>query len=188
MRSNLRMRSNVYLRNRGTPLCDDANFVSQVRGLSAVRILLQMFGVPSAFQQYDSDPVRSLLHQRKLTQVQHNVLKWEIRCQVCDSVPTGINFEGNLVSCCDTPGCIFNQTQAKEVLLSDSLLLQYRDDLRLRDALDWAINDCRGMPPQLAIPFEHRRRMVVRVDATTAWRYSEEELSAFIVHGLLKRS
>src|SRR5215212_3648441 len=123
MASNLQLKSNVYLRKAEGPLRDDMDFTRHVRGLAAIRKLLSMFGLAPAEMQYNSDAVRSLLRQGKITNLQHNALKWELRCLSCDSVPVGLTFDGKLESRCNQPGCRIRSIQAKYVRLPDSIFL-----------------------------------------------------------------
>jgi hypothetical protein len=186
--SNLRLKSNVYIRRTEGSLCNDADFIRHVRGLPAVRKLLGLLGVTAAESRYDSEAVRNLLRRGLITVQQHNSLKWGLKCLTCDSLPVGLTFDGRLESRCETPGCALGATQAKRLLLPDSVVMDFRDDLRAEETLTAAIEECRGVPPSTP-PYDGPRTLViVRIDATIAWTYSSDELSAFLLYGLIKRN
>ena len=188
MPSNIRLKSNVYIRRTEGSLCDDAEFIRRVRGLPAVRKLLGLLGVTGDESRYDSEEVRRLLRRGLITVRQHNSLKWELKCLTCDSIPVGLTFDGRLESRCDRPGCALGAKQAKRLLLPDPVVKAFRNNLRAEETLASALEECRGVPPAPP-PYEGPRTpMIVRVDATAAWTYSDEELSAFLLHGLMRRN
>jgi hypothetical protein len=67
-------------------------------------------------------------------------------------------------------------------------VLDFRDDLRAEETLASALEECRGVPPAVP-PYEGPRTpVIVRTDPTITWTYSDDELSAFLLHGLIKRN
>lgn len=188
MPSNIRLKSNVYIRRTEGSLCNDADFIRHIRGLPAVRKLLGMLGVTAAESRYDSEAVRNLLRRGLITVQQHNSLKWGLKCLTCDSLPVGLTFDGRLESRCETPGCALGATQAKRLLLPDSVVLDFRDNLRAEYTLASALEECRGVPPAVAPYAGPRTLVIVRIDPTMACSYSDDELSAFLLHGLIKRN
>lgn len=182
MRSNLRLRSNVYLRERSIALQNDKSFVPHVRGERAIRQLLSMYGIPRDRRHNDSE-VLALFRQNKLTQRQLNTLKWELRCLRCDSIPVGITFRTAVEFRCTEPQCTQRTTPVRSILIPDSLLVTHPPTMAWERLLSTAIQSCRGVPPQRLI--EHpRTRIVARVAPTADWMYSDDDLSAFIVYGL----
>jgi hypothetical protein len=184
--SNLRLKSNVYLRRNRDSLREDADFIHQVRGLAAVRKLLSLLGLSPTDIRYESDGVRNLLRQGKITNLQHNALK-SLRCLSCDSLPIGLTFQGKLESRCNTLGCKIGAVQVKRLLLPDSVLKENSNDLRAEQTLMHAIEECYGTPPTVDFGREPKSAILVRIDPTTAFMYSEDELSGFLLHGLTKR-
>lgn len=187
MASNLRLKSNVYIRKTDGTLRDDHDFVRQVRGLPAVTKLLAIFGLAPDDMRYESNAVRNLLRRGLITNSQHNMLRWGRRCLDCDSVPVGMTFAGELESRCEKQGCSISALQAKRLLLPHDVVMQFRSDLRAEETVAKAIEELHGIPPRPDPGGGPRTAVVVRVDATTAWTYSDDELSAFLLHGLRKR-
>lgn len=102
-KSNLKRRSNVYLRSPEKTLKDDTKFVHHVRGSSAIKKLLRMMAVPPG--RAGEDDIEKLVRQGKLSLAQQKILQWEIRCSNCDCFPCGVNFDSSLEFRCDLPGC-----------------------------------------------------------------------------------
>lgn len=183
MRSNLRLRSNVYLRQRSIALRDDKAFVPQLRGESAVRKLLGMYGIPSGHRRHNDSEVIALFRQHKLTHRQLNMIKWELRCIRCDCIPVGVTFRDAVEFRCSEPGCAQYSTPVRSILIPDSVLVAHPPSTAWEKILSGAIQSCRGVPPDL--PTEQpRTRVVVRVAPTADWIYSDGELSALMVYGL----
>ena len=105
MKSNLKLIPNVYLRKSGTAIRDDIDFLNRVRGREAVYKLLELMHVPPDNRRYDDQEVRRLIRQGRLTQEQHNSLKWGQRCDFCHMIPSGVNFQGKVEFRCDRPDC-----------------------------------------------------------------------------------
>ena len=183
MKSNLTLRSNVYLRQPDTPLIGDAAFVRHVRGIEAVHQLLGMLGVPPDKRRPDDAEIIRLVRSGKLTRAQLNTLRWNIRCTECNCLPSGLTFQGVVAFRCDVPGCTENRTPVKSILVSDQIIGRERAGLSLTEALDWAITQCRGVPPnvKLSPPYS---RVTARVSQTADLLYTEEELSAFLTFAL----
>lgn len=102
-RSNLKRRSNVYLRRTDKALKDDARFVQQVRGAVAIQRLLKMLAVPPG-RAGDAD-VEKLVRQGRLTAAQQQQRQWQIRCSACDAMPCGVGFDGSPKFRCPLPDC-----------------------------------------------------------------------------------
>jgi hypothetical protein len=103
--SNLKIRSNVHVRDADRALGEDISFLRHVRGVEAVRKMLW-----AAFEVYPNteatDPqIRSLLMGGKLTRAQVDTLKWGIFCLRCGRVPVGQAFSGAPEFRCDRPDC-----------------------------------------------------------------------------------
>jgi hypothetical protein len=105
MKSNLRLRSNVYLRDASVPLKKDKEFVKQVRGAGALHKLLGMWGLPPGLRRHDDPQIVNLFRQGWLTRQQVNAIKWEIRCIRCGCIPVGLTFSGAVEFRCVEPGC-----------------------------------------------------------------------------------
>lgn len=183
MRSNLNLRSNVYLRKRSVALQNDEAFLGQVRGESAVGKLLGMYGIPGGHRRHSDSEVIALFRQNKLTQRQLNTIKWELRCIRCDCIPVGVSFRDVVEFRCSEPGCAQSSTPVRSVLIPDSILAGHPPTTGWEQILSGAIQSCRGVLPEFSTE-QPRTRIVVRVAPTADWLYSDSELSAFIVYGL----
>jgi hypothetical protein len=183
MKSNLTLRSNVYLRQPETSLADDMAFVEQVRGIGAVHKLLGMLGVPPDKRRHGDPEIMRLARSGKLTRTHLNTLRWSLRCSECNSLPSGLTFQGAVAFRCDLPGCDEDRTPVKSVLIPDHVIRRKGQNLSLTKALDWSISQCRGVPPNvnLSPPYS---RVAVRISPTADWLYTEEELSAFLTFAL----
>ena len=181
-KSNLRLRSNVYLRRNSVSLEQDDAFVRQVRG-TAVLKLLGMYGVPIAHRRHTDPEVLNLLRQGKLTQRQLNTIKWELRCVRCDCIPIGLSFEGSVDFRCDEQGCAQLKSSARSILVPDAVLTEYPPKTNRDQILAEAIRMCDGVPPDVTLE-PPRTRLVVRVPNTLDWLYSDSDLSAFFTFGL----
>jgi hypothetical protein len=103
--SNVKLTSNVFLRTIDKPLSEDADFLRQIRGISAVRSMLWY-----AYEIYPDTPpdnplIKRLLAIGKITQAQVDTLKWGIRCYRCDSIPVGLTFGGSGEFRCKNVDC-----------------------------------------------------------------------------------
>ncbi len=183
MKSNLTLRSNVYLRQPDTPLTGDAAFIKQVRGIEAVHQLLGMLGVPPDKRRPDDAEIIRLGRSGKLTRGQFNTLRWNIRCTECNCLPSGLTFQGVVAFRCDVPECAENRTPVKSILVPDQIIGRVRQSLSLTKALDRAITQCRGVPPEVKLSPPYSR-VTVRVSPTADWLYTEEDLSAFLTFAL----
>lgn len=186
MKSNLRLRSNVYVRRPGVALGDDDNFVRHVRGGGAVRQLLGMLGVPPDRHRHDDPEVIRLVRQGKLTRAQLNTLRWEVRCVECGCLPSGLTFRGEIDFRCDTAGCALRKTPVRSVPVSDRALQTHTRGGGFTELLERAVRECSGEPPEVRHepPFS---RVTVRVAPAADWLYTDEELSAFLTFALLNR-
>lgn len=183
-KSNLLCKSNVYLRQPGTPIRNDLQFLRQVRGRKAVYKLLRMMHVPPAKCKYDEPEVRNLIRKGRLNNVQHNSLKWEQQCQRCNMIPSGMTFNDTLGFRCDFEDCTGRTLVARLIQLPRSVMNQTNSGIAFEEILGWAIQDCRGVPPHHT-NHEYPTMTTVKVDPTIDWLYSADELSAFLVHGFL---
>jgi len=184
MRSNLRIRSNVYRRRHSLALGDDGEFVRQVRGAGAVQKLLGLLGVSPNNRRHDDPGVLRLARQGRLTRAQLNTLRWAVRCVECGCLPSGLTFRGEVAFRCDVPGCAQRKTPVRSVPIPDQVLRPSKHSGSLTELLERAITECRGEPPEVrrVPPFS---RVTVRVNPTADWLYSDEELSAFLTFALL---
>jgi len=186
-RSNLRTRSNVYPRRPELRLKDDHEFSRQARGHAAIRKLMEMLGVPPGNQMHDDPFVTLLIAQGKLTIAQKNALKWELPCAACNSIPCGLSFNGELEFRCQIPQCSSVEFTAisyvNKQLAAPIAVLQQAHGIDFGDALNWAIEECRGVPPTVEID-SPPARITIRVSSTADARYIENELVAFLVYGI----
>lgn len=184
MRSNLQIRSNVYVRRPGVALGDDIEFVKHVRGADAVQQLLGMLGVPPNKRRHDDPEVTRLARRGILTRAQLNTLRWAVRCVECGCLPSGLTFRGEVAFRCDISGCALLKTPVRSVTIPDQALKLNRQGSSFTELLERAIAECRGEPPKVkrVPPFS---RVTVRVNPTADWLYSDEELSTFLTFALL---
>jgi hypothetical protein len=105
LKSNLRLRSNVYVRDPDKRLLQDIAFISKMRGAAAIHKLLDWFAVPKGNRRRDDPEIEKLVRQGKLTLAQQNALGWELRCLICDSIPCGISFKGKFEFRCNRADC-----------------------------------------------------------------------------------
>jgi hypothetical protein len=188
-KSNLRTISNVYLRQPGTRLKDDRAFSRQVRGRTAIRELMKMLGVPPNNQRHDDPLVTQLVEEGKLTIAQKNALKWELPCAACNSIPCGLNFNGELEFRCPAPQCSSVEvTVAPYVikkLVAPIAVLQQARAMDFGEALSWAIEQCHGSIPQ-TIEFDSPPvQITLRISSAAGAQYTERQLAAFLVYGIL---
>ncbi|SRR6266404_1772377 len=185
MKSNLRLGSNVYLRDEFIPLHKDQQFVKLVRGIPALQKLLSMWGVPPGHRRHDQTEVTNLLRQGWLTRHQVNTIKWELRCIRCDCIPVGITFRNTVEFLCAEPGCAISSTPVRTILIPEKILQSHPPLAPWDEVLSSAIESCQGKPPQFSLD-SPRSRIVVRVAPTDDWIYSDDELSCFVIHGLTR--
>jgi hypothetical protein len=184
-RSNLRMRSNVFLRDPAALLRDDRKFLQHVRGLSAIRKLLGCLGLQPAQQRYDDPEVLSLVQLDKLTRAQQNALKWELACSRCNSIPCGVNFRGEFEFRCERADCTASQVSqlvARRIPVPREELRQSRQDPC--EILEQAINRCRGIVPEIDLrpPFHP---LPIRIRSDLDHLYNDQQLAKFLVYGIL---
>ena len=104
-KSNLCLKSNVYIRDPNKRLVQDLTFIRKMRGASAVHKLLDWFSVPRRSRRHDDPEIEKLVRDGRLTVAQQNALEWELRCLRCESIPCGITFKGNYEFRCDRADC-----------------------------------------------------------------------------------
>jgi hypothetical protein len=105
MKSNLKLKSNLFLRDQKKAFENDTEFIKRVRGVKGIRkLLLAAFQVPHNAD-YDDREVINLFKCGKLTKAQWNTLKWEIICYRCNSIPVGSTFSGEVEFRCKVEGC-----------------------------------------------------------------------------------
>lgn len=105
MKSNLKLKSNLYLRDVDKKLEYDTDFVAQVRGIKAIRKMLwKAFEIPENANHKDSEIIGAKRTGR-ITEAQWNTLKWEIICFNCQSIPVGRTFDENIEFRCKVEGC-----------------------------------------------------------------------------------
>ena len=182
MKSNLRLRSNVYYRRSGVALQQDEAFVQHVRGRAVLK-LLGMYGIPTERRRHNDPEVLNLLRQGKLTQRQLNTIKWELRCIRCDCIPIGLSFTGSVEFRCKESGCTQSRYSTRTVLVPDAIRCEYPPLTDKDEILRTAIRMCHGVPPDVTLE-PPRTRLIVRVPNTMDWLYSDSELSAFFTFGL----
>jgi len=182
-RSNVRLRSNVHIRNPQLRLQEDCHFLPQVRGYARVRALLRSFGLqPHQFRHDDAEVLR-LVEIGKLTRAQQEALKWGVPCSLCDSVPCGVDFRGEYKFVCDRPDC----ADRPNLFVSRRIAVPIADLRQCKHPpealLDWAITHCNGRLPQSSLrpPFHS---IVIRVGSTFARSYTDEELVRLLVYGI----
>jgi hypothetical protein len=164
---------------------DDNEFLRCVRGLAAIRKLLNHFGLQPAQQRYNDPAVLRLVQLGKLTEAQQNALKWELACARCESIPCGETFEGKFEFRCDRADCLTRHTPSEFVVrripvpISDLQLC--RSDMG--KVLSKAIEQCRGIVPEahLQPPFHS---LPIRVSPNLDRCYSDQQLAAFLVYGI----
>lgn len=183
MGSNLKLRSNVYPRQRRTPLPADSDFIRHVRGAAAVHKLLGMLGVTPDRRRHDDPEVLRLARTGKVTRAQLNTLRWAVRCAECECIPAGVTFDGSVAFRCEIPGCAQGSPPVRSVLIPDQLVREVGRAKNFTDIIDWAIARCDGLPPRHE-PDATRTRVTVRVSPTTDLLYDDEDLSAFLAFGL----
>jgi hypothetical protein len=187
-RSNLRTRSNVYPRRLELRLKDDHEFSRQARGYAAIRKLVEMMGVPPGNQMHDDPLVTLLIAQGKLTIAQKNAMKWELPCAACNSIPCGLNFNGELEFRCQMPQCLAVEVVAtsyvnKQLAAPIAVLKQARG-IDFGDALSWAIEQCQDDPPPLETN-SSPAMITLRVSSSASARYTDNQLAAFLVYGII---
>lgn len=183
MKSNLILRSNVYLRDVSLPLQKDHQFIRQVRGAPALHKLLSMWGIPPGHRHYDHVEVLNLLRQGRLTRKQVNTLKWELRCVKCGCIPVGVTFRNAVEFLCKESGCETASKPVRTILIPSATLKTHPPRASWDEILSCAIESCQGKPPKLALG-SPKSRIVVRVAPTDDWIYGDDELSCFVVYGL----
>src|SRR5215510_10424215 len=104
-KSNLCLRSNVYLRDPNSRLVHDMTFVHKIRGVGAVHKLLDWYAVPRGNRRPGDPEIERLVRMGKLTKAQQTALAWELRCVRCDSIPCGVNFHGAFEFRCERRDC-----------------------------------------------------------------------------------
>jgi hypothetical protein len=183
LRSNLRLKSNVYVRNTSLELRDDEAFVHQVRGESAVRRLLGMYGIPPERRSHSDSEVIGLLTRGRLTQRQLNTIKWGLPCVRCGCIPIGVTFGDVVESRCDEPGCVQRTMPVRPILIPESVVRDHAPFSSWGQILSDAIQSCGGVPPAPSCD-QPTLRIAVRIAPTAEWIYTDSELSAFIIYGL----
>ena len=76
-------------------------------------------------------------------------------------------------------------TSAKRLLLPPTIIRDANINLPFEEVLGWAIEQCGGVPPIIHLDVEHPTMTVVKVDETTDWLYSAEEITAFLIYGFM---
>lgn len=186
-KSNLRTRSNVYPRRPVARLRDDLAFSRQARGRAAIRKLMEMLGVPPNNQRHDDPLVTRLVEEGKLTVAQKNALKWELPCAACNSIPCGLNFKGELEFRCPAPQCSSVEATAaphvNKQLVAPSEVLRHAQAIDLGEALNWAIEQCNGIPPTFEFD-SPPARIPLKVSSIADAQYTDKQLAAFLVYGI----
>jgi hypothetical protein len=122
MRSNITVRSNVFLRQE-TALKSDLSFIRQVRGRSALIKLLKLISVEAR-----AHTARYLLTPRQVAE-----LTWEIPCALCKAFPEGAIRSGSaetVVFRCPRGRCGAPVLRAKTVQIPLSLVKLLGDKFR----------------------------------------------------------
>jgi len=182
-RSNLKLRSNVHLRNLQVRVQEDQDFLPHVRGYAGVRALLTCFGLQPEQQRHEDADVLRLVKVGKLTHAQHESLKWGLPCARCGSVPCGVNFKGEYEFRCDRPECAGKPKTVVPLRIrvpqADLQQCRYQPEV----LLNWAIEACNGQLPQLSLqpPFQ---LLTIRVPSAAAVSFSTEQLSLLLVYGI----
>jgi hypothetical protein len=182
-RSNLRLRSNVHLRNPQIRVQEDHDFLHHVRGYTGVRALLACFGLQPDQQRHEDTAVLRLVQVGKLTHAQHESLKWGVPCAHCGSVPCGVSFRGEYEFRCDKLGC----ASKPKTVVPRRIMVPLADLQQCRwqpeELLNWAIEFCNGQLPQLNLlpPFQ---LLPIRVPSAAAVSYSNEQLAMLLVYGI----
>lgn len=105
MKSNLKLKSNVYLRDIDKDLRSDKKFVAQIRGIKAIRKMLwKAFEIPENVRPDDQEVVNAK-RSGMISEAQFNALKWEILCRNCKSIPVGRTFKNTSDFRCEVEGC-----------------------------------------------------------------------------------
>ena len=103
--TNVKLTSNVYIRDTDKYLVEDVCFLRQVRGVSAVRKMLWRAFELDDGTSPDHPRIRNLLGRGIITETQMNSLKWGIYCLNCGRIPVGETFAGSPEFRCSRPGC-----------------------------------------------------------------------------------
>jgi hypothetical protein len=190
-KSNLRTRSNIYPRRPELRLKDDHEFSPQVRGHAAIRKLIEMMGIPPGNRMHDDPLVMRLIEAGKLTIAQKNALKWELPCAACNSIPCGLTFNGELEFRCPMPQCssieVITVPYVNKQLAAPISVLRQARGIDFGDALSWAIEQCQDGPPPLEID-SPPALIPLRVSSDASVRYTDTQLAAFLVYGILNFS
>jgi hypothetical protein len=144
MKSNIAIRSNIFVRSGGTELRGDIEFLRQVRGRGAVRALLNRLSI-------DTSPasLRAVLSPRQIGE-----LIWETPCATCRAIPEGpIRLEGREIIAfrCPSATCETKTFRARTVLLPLALLQALSQ--KYREPISELVNDALSKK-------QHRRKKV----------------------------
>lgn len=101
MRSNLTLRSNVFVREGALDLYEDTSFCRQIRGRVQIKRLVEL---------HEADPrndqeVANLTRRGLITETQRETLMWMIGCYICNCYPVGETFDGLIEFRCSVEGC-----------------------------------------------------------------------------------
>jgi hypothetical protein len=100
-------------------------------------------------------------------------------------IPSGLSFQGTIEFRCDRSDCIKRITSAKRLMLPASIIKSSNINLPFEEVLAWAIEECDGIPPATLPNIGHPTMAVVKVDETTDWLYSTDEITAFLIYGFM---
>jgi hypothetical protein len=182
-RSNLRIRSNVYWRNLDKPLAEDRSFTRLVRGRDAIAKLFGRLGIPAGHRSASSPFVQGLLRQGTITPAQVKTLEWHTPCSRCGTIPCGLTFDNRVEFRCEDAGCTSRATLGRVLAIPVSCVERLRDH-NPSECLLRGIEACAGAPPSVEPDRGPKVRVSVVLDAAIAERYLDEELAAFLIHGL----
>jgi hypothetical protein len=179
---NISVRSNVFVR-RHQNIADDVEFLSQVRGRTALLLLLRRL----APTQQPKDAARTFLNRRQLGEV-----AWQARCALCGAFPEGsVTCRGSteVQFRCPAATCTPLNRVARIVLINVGLLMQCAEKFRrpLPAIVQEALQH-QNAPSARAEPSEGNRRPVTVLLTLSQYHFLsdadiEAALKAYVEHG-----
>lgn len=104
LKSNLKLRSNLHIRDVSKNSNDDVSFNRNIRGVKRVRRLLRSFGIPDNIPASDAEIV-NMFQRGEISDAQFRTLQWDIPCWRCNTIPVGETFNGTVEFRCKVDGC-----------------------------------------------------------------------------------
>src|SRR5687767_2744351 len=95
LKSNLKLRSNLHIRDVSKDATEDISFNRHIRGVKRVRRLLRAFGIPDNVPAKDAE-IMNMFQRREISEAQLLTLEWDIPCWRCNTIPVGETFDGKV--------------------------------------------------------------------------------------------